>query len=162
MIHEDGGDLPDNQPRGMIQKAALDRWLERELRFSGLVVSIGVNDGDSSMWHTPGLMHSIGNYIAGLLRARDYFCRTGYDEFVIVCPGELGAQSQRRLNHISERLWDYQLRGVGACSVLFSWGGVQVIDHPLAGAVASATERMRETKRVGPATQSGHARRPAV
>ena len=65
----------------------------------------------------------------------------------MVCPGEQGAQSQRRLNHISERLWDYQLRGIGACSILFSWGGVQVQDQPLAEAIASATERMRETKR---------------
>ena len=50
----------------------------------------------------------------------------------MVCPGEQGAQSQRRLNHISERLWDYQLRGIGACSILFSWGGVEVQDQPLA------------------------------
>src|SRR6202034_2599222 len=76
-------------------------------------------------------------------------CRTAYDEFVIVCRGEQGANSQRRLNHISERLWNYQLRGIGACSILFSWGGVEVQDQPLAEAIASATERMRETKRIG-------------
>jgi hypothetical protein len=163
MIHEDGPDsTAEPQPRGMIQQPALERWLEKEQRFSGLVVSIGINDSDSSMWHSQGLMQSVGNYIAGLLRAKDYYCRTSYDEFLIVCPGELGAQSQRRLNHISERLWDYQLRGIGATSILFSWGGVQIEDQPLAEAVASATERMRETKRSGHAAQSGHARRLAV
>ena len=68
---------------------------------------------------------------------------------MMVCPGEQGANSQRRLNHISERLWNYELRAIGACSILFSWGGVEVQDQPLAEAIASATERMRETKRIG-------------
>ena len=113
------------------------------------MVSIGINEIDSSMWHSQGLMHSVGSHIAGLLRENDFSCRTAYDEFVMVCRGEQGAQSQRRLNHISECLWDYQLRGIGACSILFSWGGVQVQDRPLAEAIDSATERMRETKRCG-------------
>ena len=123
------------------------------------MVSIGINDSDSSMWHSQGLMQSVGTYIAGLLRENDFSCRTAYDEFVMVCHGEQGANSQRRLNYISERLWDYQLRGIGACSILFSWGGVEIQDRPLAEAVASATERMRETKRSG---KSSHAQRQAV
>lgn len=145
-----------SQPGGMIQQTVLEKWIESEQRFSGLVVSIGINDTDSSMWYSRDLMQSVGNYIAGLLKAKDYCCRTSYDEFLMVCPGEQGAQSQRRLNHISERLWDYQLRGMGAGSILFSWGGVQVQDQPLAEAIASATERMRETKRSGPIAASAH------
>jgi hypothetical protein len=136
-------------PRGMIQQPVLDKLLEGQEPFTGLVVSIGINDSDSSMWHSQGLMQSVGSHIAGLLKEQDFSCRTAYDEFVMVCQGEQGAQSQRRLNHISERLWDYQLRGIGSCSILFSWGGVQVQNQPLAEAIASATERMRETKRTG-------------
>jgi hypothetical protein len=147
-----------DHPRGMIQQPALDELLERQEPFTGLVVSIGINDSDSSMWHSQGLMQSVGSHIAGLLKEQDFSCRTAYDEFVMVCPGEQGAQSQRRLNHISERLWDYQLRGIGSCSILFSWGGVQVQNQSLAEAVASATERMRETKRTG----NSLARRQAV
>jgi hypothetical protein len=138
-----------DHPRGMIQQPALDKLLESREPFTGLVVSIGINDSDSSMWHSVGLMQSVGSHIAGLLTEQDFSCRTAYDEFVMVCPGEQGANPQRRLNHISERLWNYQLRGIGACSILFSWGGVQVQDQPLAEALASATERMRETKRIG-------------
>jgi hypothetical protein len=138
-----------DHPRGMIQQPALDKLLEIREPFTGLVISIGINDSDSSMWHSQGLMQSVGSHIAGLLSEQDFSCRTAYDEFVMVCPGEQGANSQRRLNHISERLWNYQLRGIGACSILFSWGGVQVQDQPLAEAIASATERMRETKRIG-------------
>lgn len=156
MIREDQSPAA-SQPGGMIQQPVLEKWIESEQRFTGLVVSIGINDADSSMWHSRGLMQSVANYIAGLLKAKDYCCRTSFDEFLMVCPGEQGAHSQRRLNHISERLWDYQLRGMGACSILFSWGGVQVQDQPLAEAVASATERMRETKRASPvASASAH------
>jgi len=149
----------DPGPSGMIQPPAFQEMLESQEPFTGLVVSIGINDSDSSMWHSQGLMPSVGTYIAGLLREKDFSCRTAYDEFVIVCRGEEGAQSQRRLNHISERLWDYQLRGIGPCSILFSWGGVQVKHQSLADAVDSATERMRETKRIG---NSALAHRQAV
>ena len=50
----------------MIQQPALEELLESEEPFTGLVVSIGINDSDSSMWHSHGLMQSVGNYIAGL------------------------------------------------------------------------------------------------
>jgi hypothetical protein len=161
MIHEDTVDQA-GQTRGMIQQPALEELLKNQEPFTGLVVSIGINDTDSSMWHSQGLMQSVGNYITSLLRANDFACRTSYDEFVIVCQGEQGPQSQRRLNHISERLWDYQLRGIGACSILFSWGGVQIQDRPMAEGVASATERMRETKRSGQSAKSALAHRQAV
>jgi hypothetical protein len=150
------------QPHGMIQQPALDALLESNQPFTGLAVSIGINDSDSSMWHRLGLMPSVGNYIAGLLGEKDLACRTAYDEFVMVCQGEQGAQSRRRLNQISQRLWDYQLRGIGACSILFSWGAVQVKDQPLSEALASAAERMRETKRISNSPQSVFAHRHAV
>jgi hypothetical protein len=59
-------------------------------------------------------------------------------------------------------LWDYQLRGIGTCSILFSWGGVEVQEQPLAEAVASAVDRMRQTKRAGSPSGSGSAYRKAV
>ncbi len=163
MIREDGSDsVSAPRPSGMIQRPVLDELLEGEGSFTGLVVSININDNDSSMWHSPGLMQSVGSHIASLLRENDFACRTAYDEFVLVCRGEQGAESQRRLNHISERLWDFQLRGLGAASILFSWGAVQAQDQPLAEAIASAAERMRETKRSGSAAQSALAHQQAV
>jgi hypothetical protein len=159
MIQHDAVASSSQRSGRMIQQPALEEMLKTEEPFTGLVVSIGINDSDSSMWHSQGLMQSVGSYIASLLRENDFSCRTSYDEFVMVCHGEQGANSQRRLNYISERLWDYQLRGIGACSILFSWGGVEIQDRPLAEAIASATERMRETKRSG---KSAHAQRQAV
>jgi hypothetical protein len=146
---------------GMVPKPAFEELLERNAPFTGLVVSIGINDSDSSMWHSQGLMPSVGNHLASLLTEKDFACRMAYDEFVLVCR-EQGAQGQRRLNQIAERLWDYQLRGIGTCSILFSWGGVQVQDQPFAEAVASATERMRDTQRIGQSTKSVHAHLQAV
>ena len=149
-------------PAAMIQQPAFQELLDSAEPFSGLVVSIGVNESDSSMWHSLGLMQSVAGCIVGLLREKDFACRTDYDEFVMACPGEHGAQSQRRLNQISERLWDYQLRGIGTCSILFSWGGVEVRDQPLAEAVESAVDRMRQTKRTRSPSGSGSAHRKAV
>jgi len=153
--------IQNSQPSGMIQPPVLEELLKSEESFTGLVVSIGINDSDSSMWHSQGLMQSVGSHLASLLTEKDFACRIAYDEFVLVCR-EQGAQGQRRLNQIAERLWDYQLRGIGACSILFSWGGVQVQDQPFADAIASATERMRDTKRVGQSAQSVHAHPQAV
>jgi hypothetical protein len=153
---------PTKQLRGLIQQPALEELLASKEPFTGLVISIGVNESDSSMWHSKGLMQSVGNHIAGLLNEHDFSCRTSYDEFVMVCRGEKGAPLQRRLNRIAERLWDYQLRGLGACSILFSWNSVQVQDRPLAEAIATATERMRETKRSGRSVPLTLAHRPVV
>ncbi len=163
MIQEDAGDTAHTRrPGEMIQQPAFEELVASQEPFTGLVVCIGVNDTDSSMWHSQGLMQSVGNCVAGLLRENDFGCRTSYDEFVMVCRGEQGPQSQRRLNYISERLWDYQLRGIGACSILFSWGGVQIQDRPLAEGIASATERMRETRWSGQSGKSARAYRQAV
>jgi hypothetical protein len=86
-------------------------------------------------------------YVAGLLGENDFGCRTGVDEFILICSGQQGVAAQRRLSNISERLWDFQLRGLGTFTILFSWGGVDVQNEPLSDAVASATERMYQTKR---------------
>ena len=149
-------------PTGVVRQSVFQKLLDDGEFFSGLVVSIGVNDNDSSMWHSQGLMHEVGAYLAGLLRASDFSCRTDYDEFIQVFPGETGAPAQRRLSQISERLWDYQLRGMGTSSILFSWGGVQVQDQPLAEAVASAVDRMRQTRRLSTASALTRVQRTAV
>jgi hypothetical protein len=137
-----------NWPTGVIPQSALEKLLDKEEAFTGLLISIGVNEGDRTIWDSQELMHSIGEYLGELLRPNDFCCRTDYDEFILACPGETGAPAQRHVSHISERLWDFQLRGIGAGSILFSWGAVQVQDQPLAEAIASAVDRMRQTKRL--------------
>jgi hypothetical protein len=51
------------------------------------------------------------------------------------------------LSEIAQQLWDFQLRTVGNASVLFSWGGVEVRGELIEDAIASASERMHDTRR---------------
>ena len=134
-------------PRGMIDQGILRRVLSVGRPFSGVAISIAMNEDETGR-RTEGHMEWVCAYIAGLLNDHEFACRTGKEEFLIVCPGAQGFEAQQRLNDVSERLWEFQLRGIGAHSVRFNWGGVEVQNQPLAYAIASATERMRVTKRM--------------
>jgi hypothetical protein len=134
-------------PRGMQDQAAFNRLMDSRKPFSGLAVSIGVNENDGRQVENKDLLNAISDYVSTLLHDRDFGCRIGTDEFVLVCPGELGADAQRRLSQISERLFDYQLRCIGSFPILFSSGGVDVDQEPLADAVNGAMERMSQTRR---------------
>ena len=129
-------------PTGMCDRAALQPLLEADFAFTGLVVLVGIAKSRTSR-----VEHPAQPFIEELLGPADFACRNGDDEFLIVCPGLRDADAQRRLNEISERLWNFQLRGQGSFSVLFSWGGIGVENQPLSDAIASATERMQQTKR---------------
>jgi hypothetical protein len=45
------------------------------------------------------------------------------------------------------QLWDFQLRSLGSFQILFGWGGLEVRSESIEEAIASASERMQETKR---------------
>jgi hypothetical protein len=129
-------------PTGMCDHAALQPFLDTDFPFTGLVVLVGIANS-----RTPARQHPAQSFIEGLLCPADFACRYGREEFLIICPGLRGSEAQRRLNEISERLWNFQLRGQGSFSVLFSWGGIGGENEPLSEAIASATERMQQTKR---------------
>jgi hypothetical protein len=133
---------PVSVPTGMCDQAALQPFLDTGFPFTGLVVLVGI--ANSRM---PSREHPAQPFIEGILCPGDFACRYGKDEFLIICPELRGAEAQRRLNEISERLWNFQLRGQGSFSVLFSWGGIGVENEPLSEAIASATGRMQQTKR---------------
>lgn len=50
------------------------------------------------------------------------------------------------MREIARQLWDFQLSASGQASILFSWGGVEVRGELIEDAIASASERMRETR----------------
>lgn len=146
-------------PGGMHDHAVLDRAISTGKRFRGLVIAVGVNDVEGRTTRNNDLMQSIGFFIRGLIAEKEFACRAGESEFLIVCPGVEGSQAQQRLNQIAEQLWDYQLRGVSAWSVLFSWGGADVHYERLPEAIAIANERMNQTRR-GRKTVSVESARP--
>ena len=133
---------PVSGPTGLCQRALLEPFFEADPAFTGLVVLVGIAKSRASRHD-----HPAEPFVEELLGPTDFACRHGDDEFLIVCPGLRDANAQRRLNEISERLWNFQLQGQGSFSVLFSWGGIGVENEPLSHAIASATERMQQTKR---------------
>jgi len=134
-------------PAGVFEESMLANLLEIRKPFTGLVISIGVSDTSGRKPQDQDLMMAARSCISGLLGEKDFASPLSKDEFVMVCPGVTGAEAQRRLSHASERLWDFQLRGIGVFSVLFSWGGIDVEDEPLFEAIHSASERMAQTRR---------------
>lgn len=138
---------------GMHDAAALGELLEREEAFRGVVVAIGVTRGEQSGGDRGGIRDSVEALVESLLEARDAAFRTSENEFVLLLPDLSGAAAQRRLQHISEVLWDYQIRSMARSWILFSWGSVEVDGEPLRQALSVAKERMLQTKR--------HRERPA-
>jgi GGDEF domain-containing protein len=142
--------IPANEylvPAGMFNQWPLEVLLHINKPFTGLVVLIDLVRTNRRSSHQESALQMVTACVAGLLGENDFGCRTTEDEFVVVYPGLEGAEAQRRLNQISERLWEFHQRGRGNCSLLFSWGGVGTRQKPLAEAVAAAVARMNHINR---------------
>ena len=133
-------------PVGMFNQWPLEVLFHLTKPFTGLVVLIDLvrtrqRSSDES------LLQLVTACVAGLLGEIDFGCRTTEDEFVMICPGQQGAEAQGRLNQISEQLWEFQQRAHGTCSLLFSWGGIGTQEKPLAEAIGAAVHRMNQINR---------------
>lgn len=122
----------------------LAKLVQSHQPISGLVVSIGVNAAEKSGEKLPD---SVSKLVESLIGPNDFAAQSGEDEFLLIYPRESGASAQRRLSLIAQQLWDFQLRSLGSFQILFSWGGVEVQSESIDEAIASASERMQETKR---------------
>jgi len=138
-------------PAGLHDVNVLARLVEGGGMVSGLVVAIGVcateeariaeeaNGGPTAV--------AVRRLIQSLLGEQDFACASGPDEFLLIFPRERGAAAQRRLKAISQKLWDFHLHMLGETLILFSWGGLEVRGETIEEAIASANERMEETRR---------------
>lgn len=122
----------------------LNKLVQARQPVSGLVVSIGVNASGKSDRKLP---EGVSKLVESLIGPNDFAAQSGEDEFLLIYPREHGASAQRRLSQIAQQLWDFQLRSLGSLQILFSWGGVEVRSESIEEALASASERMQETKR---------------
>jgi hypothetical protein len=136
--------LPAGFPAGFHDGFVLTRLVETRQPVSGLVVSIGASTSQDTGRSLPS---DVRAFIQSLIGPGDFAAQSGTDEFLLIYPGERGASAQRRLSQIAEQLWDFQLRSMGSLSILFSWGGLEVRSESIDEAIASATERMQETRR---------------
>jgi hypothetical protein len=140
------GNQPVPEPESLMPSGMFDSFRLETLRrihepFTGLVVLIDISNRLQAA-HNENLLQSMTGFVAGLLGAKDFGCRTTDDEFVMICPGPAGLGAQRRLNEISEQLWQYQQYGNGTFSLFFSWGGIGAPESPLSQSLASAIHRM--------------------
>jgi len=131
-------------PAGFHNGFVLSQLVQSRKPVSGLVVSIGVNAPRNEDGSLPEIVRGL---IQSLIGAGDFACQSSAEEFLLIFPGERGASAQRRLSQIAQQLWDFQLRSLGEFSILFSWGGVEVRSESIDEAIASANERMQETRR---------------
>lgn len=134
-------------PAGMFNNWPFSVFLEIDKPFTGLVVLIDICAKDGRPPRSETLLQSISGQIAGLIGEGDFGCRTSDDAFVLVFPGERDADAKRRLNVISDRLWNAQQRAGGSFSLHFSWGGLGKQERPFREAFAAAVQRMNQIGR---------------
>jgi len=131
-------------PAGFHDSYILSQLVQSRRPVSGLVVSIGVN----STRKADGTNYNgVRKLIHSLIGPGDFACQSGEQEFLLIYPQDSGASAQRRLNEIAQELWNFQLGSLGTRSIVFSWGGVEVRSETIDEAIASANERMQETRR---------------
>jgi hypothetical protein len=138
-------------PAGFQDGFVLTRLVERRQPISGLVVSIGVtaegkNDNAEANATEP-VPAMVRTLVESLIGPSDFAAQSSKEEYLLIYPGVRGVAAQRRLSEVAQQLWDFQLRSMGQFSVQFSWGGVEVRSESIEEAIASATERMNETRR---------------
>ena len=131
-------------PAGIHDGYILNRLVQSRRPISGLVVSIGISATTVSHASVPA---EIRNLVRSLLGLHDFACASAPDEYLLIFPDDQGAAAQKRLGEIAQKLWDFQLRMLGLASILFSWGGVEVHGEAIDEAIASANDRMQETRR---------------
>jgi hypothetical protein len=136
--------LPAGLEAGFHDGFVLNKLVQSRQPVSGLVVSIGVNAPRNSEGKLP---EGVLKLVESLIGPRDFAAQSAVDEFLLIYPQERGASAQRRLSRIAQQLWDFQLRSLGSFQILFSWGGIEVSSESIDEAIASASERMQETKR---------------
>jgi hypothetical protein len=139
-------------PAGFQDGFVLTRLVERRQPISGLVVSIGLTEekdanADNNTSVVEPVPASVRALIESMIGPGDFAAQSSKEEYLLIYPGVRGAAAQSKLSEVAQQLWDFQLLSMGQFSVQFSWGGVEVRSESIEEAIASATERMNETRR---------------
>lgn len=139
-------------PGGYHEPQALARLMEEEAAFRGLAMVVSLVDyvkllADQGKPAMEQLMGSVSRLVVSMTREQDFACRISEDEFVLLFVNEIGASANRRIQTVSERLWDFQLRSLGSMSLMFTWGAAESMNEPLTQVLERAREQMIETRR---------------
>jgi hypothetical protein len=130
--------------------------------FQGLVVFIGVlANGELAPLECPQfsrLLNSAARTVLSLRREVDFSCRSAENEFVLIYPHETGPAAQRIIARLKERLYDLQLRSLGAFSARFIWGAAEsAADARLADLLGNARGQAQDFLKAQDAVSSREA-----
>jgi diguanylate cyclase (GGDEF)-like protein len=144
---------------GLLNQTALARRIEETAPFTGVVAVCDMDafkDINDRYGHLAGdeILRNIGHLLQGSIRHEDEAFRWGGDEFVILFHNQLSEVARKRMAGIEARLRDFQLRGLGALPISFSWGTAEAADRPLREALDEADRAMYASKRAGTAASS--------
>lgn len=145
---------------GLLNRAALLKYMESENAFHGQVVVCDLDDFktlNDVYGHLVGdeVLHGIGKLIRGSIRQEDRAFRWGGDEFV-VCFNKVSPDvAEGRMRALEKRLQSFYIRNHGPMRVRFSWGGAYCGGGPLREALDEADRRMYEFKRSRRALEPG-------
>ena len=133
-------------PAGHFASQGLQDLLAAKGVFRGLVVFVSVQaNGELAPLECPQftrLLSSAARTVLALRREHDFSCRSADNEFVLIYPRETGPTAQRLIARLKERLYDLQLRSLGAFSARFLWGAAEsASDVRLADLLRDAREQ---------------------
>lgn len=135
-------------------RSALDRWMEEEQGFDGLVVVCDLDDFkalNDRLGHLVGdeILRDIGQLMRASIRHEDRAFRWGGDEFVICFRTQDRQLVEDRLRALEQRLHNFHIRNHGPVSVRFSWGvAAAAPGRSLRESIEKADRRMYEFKRL--------------
>jgi diguanylate cyclase (GGDEF)-like protein len=118
----------DSDPlTGLFNRSALERWIEEEKDFSGMMVVCDLDDFkrlNDDFGHLVGdeILHGFGKLVRNSIRESDRAFRWGGDEFVIFFRSLDHGLVQSRMHQIEGRLTHFHIREHGPITVRFSWG----------------------------------------
>lgn len=137
---------------GLLNHAALARRVAEDAAFQGVVAVCDMDsfkDVNDRYGHLVGdeILRNVGHLLQASIRHEDEAFRWGGDEFVILFHNQLSEVARRRMAEIEERLRGFQVRGVGASPISFSWGTEEAFDGNLRDALNGADRNMYAGKR---------------
>lgn len=138
---------------GLLNRSALDRWIEQEKEFAGIVVVCDMDDFkrlNDEYGHLVGdeILHGVGKLVRNSIRERDLAFRWGGDEFVIFFRNQDRELVEARMRSIEDRLSKFHIREHGPMAIHVSWGIMDTKPGAtLRETLASADHLMYENKR---------------
>lgn len=147
---------------GLLNRAALTRWLDAEPDFQGLVVVCDMDDFkplNDIYGHLIGddILHDVGKLIRTSIRENDKAFRWGGDEFVIFFRTGESDLVDSRMRRLEEHLRNFHIRHHGSTPVGFSWGISATTGRTAKETLAEADRLMYESKRARAAQSKARA-----